>query len=89
MLNLTTKSILAASVLALAATVTCLAPAARAAVPVESRDHAAAPADETSVLASAFRGGLTTDVSTAPHDDGSGDGGDGGDTDDGGEDDSD
>ena len=87
MLNLTTKSILAACVLALAATVTCFAPGARAAV-AGSREHAVAPADEAYVLASAVRGSLTPDVSTAPHDD-SGDGGDGGDTDDGGDDGSD
>jgi hypothetical protein len=85
MLDLTTKSILAAGVLALAATVTCIAPAAQAAVPSDPRDQAAAAADEMRALVSGVRGGLTNDVRTAPHDD-SGDGGDTDDTDDGGDD---
>ena len=88
MLNLTTKRILAAGVLTLAATVTSFALAAQVAVPADSRNHAAAPADEANILASGVRSGLTTGGSTVPHDD-SGDGGDGGDTDDGGDDGSD
>ena len=61
MMNLTTKSILAAGALTLATALTRVA--------------AAAPTDPAKVIVSGARG-LTTGASTAPHDDDSGDSGD-------------